>query len=318
MPLALPAPRRTPTPVETEQRMPTLQEIGARLAGGGPLTALDCEAVVASSDLLGLGALADDCRRRRHGDRVTFVRVQQIRTDALAAPEIALLPAARELRITGPLPETGGIVRGVGRAVSAAGAVPVTGFALDELVERNASDASAVAELLAALRDAGLAALAEARADRLSGPQWLDAAGNAGLKIASLTVGEPAADDASDALIRRVAAWGGALAHVHAFAPLPRDLPPQPTTGYRDLRQVALARLLVENVGSIQVDWSLYGPKLAQVALLFGAGDVDAVSAEDGGTLGAKRAPLAEIVRNIRASGLVPVERNGRFENVET
>ena len=298
--------------------MTTLQEIGERLAAGEALGAPDCEALAASSDLLGLSALADDCRRRRQGGRVTFVRVQQIGVDALDAPEIALLPAARELRIAGPRPEGRGIVRGVERAVSAAGAVPVTGFALDEIVERNASDASAVAELLAALRDAGLAALAEARADRLSGPRWLEVAGNAGLKIARLTVGEPAAEDAGAALIRRVAGWGGALAHVHAFAPLPRNPPPQPTTGYRDLRQVALARLLVENVGSIQVDWSLYGPKLAQVALLFGAGDVDAVSAEDGGTLGARRAPLAQIVRNIEAAGLVPVERNGRFENVGT
>ena len=298
--------------------MPTLQEIGARLAGGEPLDSPDCEAVVASSDLLGLGALADDCRRRRQGDRVTFVRVQQVPADALDAPEVAVLPAARELRIAGPFPEGRDSVRGVERVVSAAGATPVTGFALDDLVERNASDASAVADVLAALRDAGLAALAEARADRLSGPRWLEAAGDAGLKIARLTVGEPAAEDGGAALIRRVAGWGGALAHVHAFAPLPRDLPPQPTTGYRDLRQVALARLLVDNVGSIQVDWSLYGPKLAQVALIFGASDVDAVSAEDGGTLGVRRAPLAEIERNIRASGLVPVERDGRFENVGT
>ena len=296
--------------------MPTLQEIGAKLAGGQPLVEQDGEDLLAAHDLLGLGALADDCRRRRHGGRVTFVRVQPIQADALDAPEVAVLPGAGELRLTGPFPDPPASVRCVERAVSAAGATPVTGFALDDLVERHAGDAAAVTTELAALRDAGLAALAEARADRLPGPQWLDAAGDAGLKIARLTVGEPAAEEAAAALIRRVAGWGGALAHVHAFAPLPCNLPPQPTTGYRDLRQVALARLLVNNVDSIQVDWSLYGPKLAQVALIFGASDVDAVSAADGGTLGARRAPLAEIERNIRASGLVPVERNGRFESV--
>ena len=296
--------------------MPTLREIGARLAAGEPLAADDCEAVVASGDLLGLGALADDCRRRRHGDRVTFVRVQQVAADALDAPDVGVLASAGEVRITGALPEGSDIVRSVERAVSAAGSTPVTGFALDELVERHGADASAVAAVLAALRDAGLSALAEARADRLPGPEWLEAAGNAGLHVARLTVGEPAANGGAAALLRRVAGWRGALVHVHAFAPLPRTLPPQPTTGYRDLRQVALARLLVDNVGSIQVDWSLYGPKLAQVALIFGASDVDAVSAEDGGTLGARRTPLAEITRNIRASGLVPVERNGRFETV--
>ena len=298
--------------------MPTLQDIGARLAAGKPLTAADREALVASGDLLGLGVLADDCRRRLHGERVTFVRVQEIAADAGDAADVGVLPAAGEVRIAGPPAGRRDMARGVARVVSAAGSIPVTGFALDDLVERNAADASAVADVLKALRDAGLASLAEARADRLPGPRWLEAAHGAGLPAARLTVGEPAGDDGGVALIRRVAAWGGALAHVRAFAPLPRRLPAQPTTGYRDLRQVALARLLVDNVDSIQVDWSLYGPKLAQVALIFGASDVDAVSADGGGTLGARRAPLAEITRNIRASALVAVERNGRFDTVGT
>ena len=80
------------------------------------------------------------------------------------------------------------------------------------------------------------------------------------------------------------------------------------------MRQVALARLLVDNIDSIQVDWSVYGPKLAQVALAFGADDVDAVSPIDSIELGWRRAPLEEIVRNISAAGLAPVQRNGRFE----
>jgi 2-iminoacetate synthase ThiH len=67
-------------------------------------------------------------------------------------------------------------------------------------------------------------------------------------------------------------------------------------------------------VPSIQVDWALYGPKLAQVALTVGADDVDAVSPIDDMSEGPRRAPLEEIRRNIRAAGLEPVERNGRFE----
>ena len=39
-----------------------------------------------------------------------------------------------------------------------------------------------------------------------------------------------------------------------------------------------------------------------------------AVSAEDETTEGRRRAPLEEVRRNIRAAGLEPVERNGRFE----
>jgi len=74
---------------------------------------------------------------------------------------------------------------------------------------------------------------------------------------------------------------------------------------------------VVDNVPSIQVDWSLYGPKLAQVALTVGANDVDAVSAEDETSEGRRRAPLEEIRRNIRAAAQEPVERNGRFEVLE-
>ena len=70
----------------------------------------------------------------------------------------------------------------------------------------------------------------------------------------------------------------------------------------------------VENIPSIQVDWTLYGPKLAQVALTVGADDVDAVSPADDAGTGPRRAPLEEIRRNIRAAGLEPIERDGRFD----
>jgi 2-iminoacetate synthase ThiH len=44
------------------------------------------------------------------------------------------------------------------------------------------------------------------------------------------------------------------------------------------VRAVALARLVLPSVKNIQVDWAQYGPKLAQVALTFGANDLDRVS----------------------------------------
>ncbi len=61
---------------------------------------------------------------------------------------------------------------------------------------------------------------------------------------------------------------------------------------------------------------ALYGPKLAQVALTFGADDVNAVSPHDSLERGRRRAPLEEIRRNIRDAAAEPVERNGRFELV--
>jgi aminodeoxyfutalosine synthase len=117
--------------------------------------------------------------------------------------------------------------------------------------------------------------------------------------------------------LRRVADLQHAVAVVRAFAPLPRAINPAvPTTGFDDVKRIALARLIVDNVPSIQVDWALYGPKLAQVALTVGADDVDSVSAADDMSEGPRRAPLEEIRRNIRAAGHEPVERNGRFDVV--
>src|SRR5207244_9016222 len=137
-----------------------------------------------------------------------------------------------------------------------------------------------------------------------------------GLSLARLTVHQlPSADPVP--LLKAVAELQRTIAVIRAFAPLPRRVnPAAPTTGFEDVKHIALARIVVDNVPSIQVDWSLYGPKLAQVALTVGADDVDAVSAEDDGGEGRRRAPLEEIRRNIRAAGLEPVERNGRFDLV--
>jgi aminodeoxyfutalosine synthase len=136
----------------------------------------------------------------------------------------------------------------------------------------------------------------------------------AGLTLARLTVQQlPSADVA--ALLTNVAALQHAVGVIRAFAPLPKKINPAvPTTGYDDVKRVALARLFIEDIPSIQVDWSLYGPKLAQVALTVGADDLDAVSPSDEAPDGPRRAPLEEVRRNIRAAGLEPVERDGRFD----
>jgi aminodeoxyfutalosine synthase len=74
------------------------------------------------------------------------------------------------------------------------------------------------------------------------------------------------------------------------------------------VKLVALARLLVP-VTHVQVDWQRYGPKLAQVALTFGADDLDGVSPKDVVAEGRRRSPLEEVRRNIIAATSQPVER---------
>jgi aminodeoxyfutalosine synthase len=141
--------------------------------------------------------------------------------------------------------------------------------------------------------------------------------GGSGSFVSSLTLGGAAGRDAWR-LLQRVKSWEGVGGVCRALAPLPPVEPSPPTTGYSDLRQVALARLLVDNIDSIQVDWSRHGPKLAQVALTFGADDVDAVPAVSTSEQGWRRSPREEIRRNITAAGFSPVPRNGRFEALES
>ena len=101
---------------------------------------------------------------------------------------------------------------------------------------------------------------------------------------------------------------------IHSLNPLPSVLNPfRPTTGYEDVKMVAIARLAAPDIPSIQVDWQRYGPKLAQVALTFGADDLYGVSASDEAPEGRRRAPLEEVTRNVEAAGFEAVERDGRF-----
>ena len=289
-----------------------LEAIGERLRAGDGLASGDAAVLAGTPDLVALGALADERRRAVRGDRVTFVRVLEVEAAAAGAGPDGVPPRAGEVRIVGRPANIAAAVAAARRLREAAGRTPVTGFALDDLVDVCGADASAVREALAGLREAGLERVAEARVDGVADPAWIELAAAEGLPVTRLTVASADADALETA--GTVAAWGAAAASVRVFAPLPTNAGPRPSTGYDDLRRVALARLVVDNIDSIQVDWRLYGPKLAQVALTFGADDVDAVSPIDTLEHGWRRAPLEEIARNVSAAARVPIERNGRFE----
>ena len=266
----------------------------------------------ASHDIISLGVAADEVRRRLHGARTTFVRV----ADVGAAPgaPVEIPPAAGEIRIVGaPISEAAALER-VREVVSAAGTTPVSAFSLADLEALVAGDEKRLRGLLDGLKRAGLDLVSEAPFDQLREARvTIGHLGAAGLSLARLTIQALPSANAPD-LYRRIAALQHDVGGLRAFAPLPRSINPSvPTTGYDDVRRVALARLFVSNIPSMQVDWSLYGPKLAQVALTVGADDLDAVSPLDEAGEGWRRAPLEEVRRNIRAASLDPVERDGRF-----
>ncbi len=96
---------------------------------------------------------------------------------------------------------------------------------------------------------------------------------------------------------------------------------PKPT-GYDDLRNIAVARLLLDNFDHIKAYWIMLSPSMAQIAQRFGANDLDGTVAEekiyhDAGAKTSEFTPHAELERLIRAAGRVPVERDTQYRPVD-
>jgi hypothetical protein len=271
----------------------------------------EAQAILADKNLIAVGARGDDERRRRHGTRTTFVRVFELHTDAIPSA----LPASAspgEIRVTGKPSSVASAVASIKAARVLGGSTPVTAYSLADLLDLAGGSTASLTDLVARLAAAGLEIIAEAPIDRLpDAAAAVRAARDAGVQVPRLTVQEAAGDGLRLATLARdiQSSVGG----VRAVAPLPRvSSLAQPSTGYDDVKQIAVARLLAGNIDSIQVDWALYGPKLAQVALTMGADDVDAVSALEG-DLGRRRSPLEEILGNIKAAGLDAMERDASW-----
>ncbi len=274
----------------------------------------EAQELLESRDLIAIGMRSDEARRRIHGSRTTFVRVFEIHVDA---PIAALPPAvvAGEFRIVGSPASVDEATAAVRSARSLVADAPLSGFSLSDLI--TVAGAGSLTDICRALHHAGLEAIADVPLDVLPEPASAIASARAGgLTVARLTVNSLSGDDRT-ALPRLARHVQSSIGGIRAFAPLPRVVSvAAPTTGYDDVKQIAFARLIADNIDSIQVDWQLYGPKLAQFALTVGADDVDRIAAVDPGTLGTRRSPLEEIRGNIRSAGLEPIERNGRFEAV--
>jgi aminodeoxyfutalosine synthase len=291
----------------------SLDDLTAKIEAGERLTDEDVGSLRTTRDIIMLGMLASIVRRKLHGTEVTYVRVADLAAGGVFAEDSGgPLPtsSAGEIRMF-DTPETlEECLKVVEDTRAVAGATPLSAFCLYELGKLP----EGLPVVLSALKKAGLELITQAPIDRLSDPERaIEAMTDAGLRLSRLTVNETPERDWT-AVCRDVASLQTRLGCIRAFAPLARKVDAtQPTTGYEDVKRVALSRLLADNVDTIQVDWELYGPKLAQVALTFGADDIDSVSAEDDQSRGRRRSPVEEIRRSIQAAGFEPVERDGRF-----
>jgi aminodeoxyfutalosine synthase len=298
----------------------SLDDLTAKVDAGERLSNQDIVTLGGSRDIITLGMLASTVRRRVRANEVTYVRVADLKLDndladlKVGTTSDVVVPTFRsagEIRIFQTPKSLDAAVTIVEKARDLAGDIPLTAFCLFELGKLS----EGLPVVLPALRKAGLETITQAPIDKLVDPERaLEALADAGLTLARLTVNDTLQRDWTSVCLD-VAALQTRLRAIRAFAPLARKIDEtQPTTGYEDVKRVAISRVLVDNVETIQVDWALYGPKLAQVALTFGADDIDSVAASDDETKGHRRSPVEEIRRSIQAAGFEPVERNGKFD----
>lgn len=98
------------------------------------------------------------------------------------------------------------------------------------------------------------------------------------------------------------------------------DLPE--TTGDADLRNIAVARLMLDNFDHIKAYWIMITPKITQTAMHFGADDFDGTVddeeiAHDAGAATPLYLPVSRMLELIRDAGRDPVERDTLFNVIQ-
>ncbi len=92
-------------------------------------------------------------------------------------------------------------------------------------------------------------------------------------------------------------------------------------SGLMDLKTMAVSRLILDNFPHIKAYWVMLGIKTAQLALSFGADDLDGTVVHekiyhDAGSDSPQELSVAEIRRLIEEAGRIPVERDTLYHEV--
>ena len=231
------------------------------------------------------------------------------------------------------------------RAVKAARpAIHVKAFTMIELMQIARVAKKSVAEVLPELVEAGLGSCpgggAEVFADRVhregyhlknTGEQWLDIARTvhrAGLRSnCTMLHGHiETVEERVDHLLRLRALQdetGGFQTYIPlSFHPENSEWEHVPgPTALDELREIAVGRLMLDNIPHVKAYWILMDVPVAQTALSFGADDVDGTVVEEkiyheAGATTPQRVTRDELVQWIRDAGRIPVERNTLYDVV--
>ena len=93
------------------------------------------------------------------------------------------------------------------------------------------------------------------------------------------------------------------------------------TTGYEDLKAIAVGRLFLDNIPHVKTHWPMVTPFLSQIALAFGCDDVEGTVVyeriyHEAGAQTDMHLPYLDIVELIRGAGRRPVERDSLYRAV--
>jgi len=93
------------------------------------------------------------------------------------------------------------------------------------------------------------------------------------------------------------------------------------TTGYADLKAIAVGRLFLDNIPHVKTHWPMVTPFLSQIALSFGCDDVEGTVVyeriyHEAGARTEMGMAYGDLVRLIRGAGKRPVERDSLYRAV--
>jgi aminodeoxyfutalosine synthase len=95
----------------------------------------------------------------------------------------------------------------------------------------------------------------------------------------------------------------------------------QKPSGLMDLRIMAISRLMLDNFPHVKAYWVMLGIQTAQIALSFGADDIDGTVVHekiyhDAGSTSPQELTVSEIRRLIEEAGRIPIERDTLYREV--
>ena len=377
MPVAVPFDRSRVTD-------PALHPIADKVIAGERLTHADGVALFGTSDLLGLGAMADASNRIRNGNQVTFAANQHINPTNVCILRktcvfcsYARLPKeagayrytmeqvweeaarvdgdiTREFHIVGGLDMQAGFAyydemfRGLKARHPQ---VHIKALTAVEIAHIARIDKMSVRDVLIGLREAGLDTMPGGGAEvfspgvratiaekKLSGTEYIDVHRTAhALDIrtnCTMLYGHVETyDDRMHHLgmLRDLQdETGGFLAYIPlAYHPDNNELGVElgrtgtATTGFDDLKNLAVGRLFLDNFTHVKSHWIMVTPAISQLSLHFGVNDLEGTVVREkiyheAGAHTSQAMTLDEILRIIRGAGKTPAERDSFYNVLRT